>query len=132
MILALVIAGAVAACSGKGFAPGTVRAGLPAGQPGKGRPPVTLGEKNFTEQFILGQIYAQALHAKGIFGFQNVAPVVSKPVLSREGPGFAQTLNAVSATLSTRAIQRMNAAVDVDHRAPAAVARRFLAGTLLR
>ncbi len=316
VILALVIAGALAACSGKSFAPKTARAVLPAGQPGRNRPPITLGDKNFTEQFILGQLYAQALRAKGytvhlkpnigpsevtdtalirgqidlypeytgvivsalqsitlaapgaeapaqapprsateayeqaatfedrrgfelldptpfqnadrvattpafasahglrtmmdlahlgsftyggppenrtryegvrgmqqayglsrvrfvaypigaqyqalndgkvdtiavfttdgrllhghyrvladpkdIFGFQNLAPVVNKQVLSREGPAFAQTLNAVSATLSTRAIQRMNAAVDVEHRAPAAVVRSFLAATLLR
>jgi osmoprotectant transport system substrate-binding protein len=33
--------------------------------PGTGRPPVTLGAKNFTEEFILGQLYAQALQAVG-------------------------------------------------------------------
>lgn len=33
--------------------------------PGKGRPPVTIGDKNFTEQFILGQLYDQALTAEG-------------------------------------------------------------------
>ena len=33
--------------------------------PGVGKPPVTLGTKNFTEQLILGQLYAQALRAKG-------------------------------------------------------------------
>jgi osmoprotectant transport system substrate-binding protein len=299
------------ACGGKSFAPNTRPVSLPAGQPGKGRPAVTLGDKNFTEQFILGQLYAQALRAKGytvnlkpdigpsgitgaelingkidlypeytgvivsalqninlagpggaqasakspprsakqayeqaaqyedsrgftmldptpfedadriattpayasahglrtmsdlkklgsftyggppenrrryeglrgmqqayglnnvrfvaypigaqyqalasgkvntiavfttdgrlldghyavltdpknIFGYQNVAPVVNKSVLSREGRGFAQTLNAVSSKLTTQAIQRMNAAVDVSHQNPAAVARKFL------
>lgn len=33
--------------------------------PGKGKPAVTLGDKNFAEQFIVGQLYAQALRAKG-------------------------------------------------------------------
>jgi osmoprotectant transport system substrate-binding protein len=33
--------------------------------PGADKPPVVLGTKNFTEQFILGQLYAQALRAKG-------------------------------------------------------------------
>jgi osmoprotectant transport system substrate-binding protein len=33
--------------------------------PGTGRPPVTIGDKNFTEQFILGQLYYQALTAQG-------------------------------------------------------------------
>ena len=34
-------------------------------QPGKGKPAVTIGDKNFTEQYILGELYAQALRAKG-------------------------------------------------------------------
>lgn len=34
-------------------------------QPGKGKPPITFGSKDFTEQFILGELYTQALKAKG-------------------------------------------------------------------
>jgi len=34
-------------------------------QPGKGKPAVTIGDKNFTEQYVLGELYAQALKAKG-------------------------------------------------------------------
>lgn len=34
-------------------------------QPGAGKPAVTLGSKDFTEQFILGELYTQALQAKG-------------------------------------------------------------------
>jgi osmoprotectant transport system substrate-binding protein len=37
----------------------------PAFLPGTGRPPVTIGDKNFTEQFILGELYYQALSAQG-------------------------------------------------------------------
>src|SRR3984885_7926308 len=33
--------------------------------PGPGKPPVTIGDKNFTEENILGQLYTQALQAKG-------------------------------------------------------------------
>ncbi|HXB16103.1 MAG TPA: glycine betaine ABC transporter substrate-binding protein [Solirubrobacteraceae bacterium] len=33
--------------------------------PGVGKPTVTLGDKNFAEENILGQLYAQALRAKG-------------------------------------------------------------------
>ena len=36
-----------------------------ADQPGKGKPAVTLGTKDFTEEFILGELYKQALEAKG-------------------------------------------------------------------
>jgi osmoprotectant transport system substrate-binding protein len=34
-------------------------------QPGKGKPPVTIGTKDFTEEFILGELYKGALEAKG-------------------------------------------------------------------
>jgi osmoprotectant transport system substrate-binding protein len=36
-----------------------------AGQPGEGKPGVTIGTKDFTEEFVLGNLYAQALEAKG-------------------------------------------------------------------
>ena len=36
-----------------------------ASGPGAGKPAVTLGDKNFAEENILGQLYAQALRAKG-------------------------------------------------------------------
>jgi osmoprotectant transport system substrate-binding protein len=34
-------------------------------EPGAGKPAVTIGDKNFPEENILGQLYAQALEAKG-------------------------------------------------------------------
>jgi osmoprotectant transport system substrate-binding protein len=34
-------------------------------QPGKGKPTVTIGTKDFTEEFVLGELYKQALEAKG-------------------------------------------------------------------
>jgi osmoprotectant transport system substrate-binding protein len=33
--------------------------------PGAGKPAVTIGDKNFTEQFVLGELYYQALSAEG-------------------------------------------------------------------
>jgi osmoprotectant transport system substrate-binding protein len=36
-----------------------------ASGPGVGKPQVTIGDKNFTEENILGQLYSQALEAKG-------------------------------------------------------------------
>ena len=36
-----------------------------AAQPGKGKPTVTIGTKDFTEEFILGELYKGALEAKG-------------------------------------------------------------------
>jgi osmoprotectant transport system substrate-binding protein len=34
-------------------------------QPGKGKPAVTIGTKDFTEEFVLGELYTRALKAKG-------------------------------------------------------------------
>jgi osmoprotectant transport system substrate-binding protein len=33
--------------------------------PGTGKPPVTIGDKNYTEQFVLGELYYEALKAEG-------------------------------------------------------------------
>lgn len=63
---------------------------------------------------------------KHIFGFQYVAPVVSKKLLASEGPAFTQTLNAVSAKLTIPAMQKLNFAVAIDKLDPAAVAKKFL------
>jgi osmoprotectant transport system substrate-binding protein len=63
---------------------------------------------------------------KHVFGFQNVAPVVKKSVLAAEGTAFAQTLNKVSALLSIKAIQQMNAAVSIDKQSATSVASQFL------
>ncbi len=71
--------------------------------------------------------YVILTDTKHIYGFQNVAPVVSQKLLSREGPAFAQTLNAVSAKLTTHVMQQLNAAVDIDKVDPATVASKFLA-----
>ena len=44
--------------------------------PGNGRPTVTIGDKNYTEQFVLGELYYEALKAQG-FSVQlnrNIGP----------------------------------------------------------
>ena len=63
---------------------------------------------------------------KGLFGFQNGVPLVRKDVLTREGPAFAQTLNAVSALLTTSEMRHMNAAMSIGAKSPTAVADQFL------
>jgi osmoprotectant transport system substrate-binding protein len=70
--------------------------------------------------------YAVLADPKNIFGFQNVALVVSKKVLDKEGPAFAQTIDNVSSKLTTEAVQAMNKAVVLDKQDPAAVAKQFL------
>ena len=63
---------------------------------------------------------------KGIFGFQNIVPVVSKKVLAQQGPEFTRTLNAVNSKLTNDALQSMNGAVDLKGQKPPDVARQFL------
>jgi osmoprotectant transport system substrate-binding protein len=79
-----------------------------------------------TDGQLQGGRYVVLDDPKNVFGFQNVTPIVSSRVLSAEGPGFENTLNAVSGTLTTRAMQQMNAAVAIDKQSPADVARQFL------
>ena len=63
---------------------------------------------------------------KGVFGFQNIAPVVSRRVLRQQGPEFARTLDAVSRELTNEALQDMNGAVDLHGAEPRDVAAEFL------
>jgi osmoprotectant transport system substrate-binding protein len=50
------------ACGNVGSSGGS---GPSAGDDGGGGPTITVGSKNFTEQYVLGELYAQALEAKG-------------------------------------------------------------------
>jgi osmoprotectant transport system substrate-binding protein len=70
--------------------------------------------------------YTILTDTKHIFGFQNVVPVFKKDLLTKEGPAFAQTLNAVDAKLTNTVMQGLNAAVDIDKVDPATVASKFL------
>jgi osmoprotectant transport system substrate-binding protein len=71
--------------------------------------------------------YTVLAEPKHVFGFQNAAVIVKQSVLKAEGPAFAQTIDKVSALLTTQAIQKMNAAVALDQQQPATVAHQFLA-----
>ena len=44
--------------------------------PGADKPPVTIGDKNYTEQFVIGELYRQALQAEGfnVQLNQNIGP----------------------------------------------------------
>jgi osmoprotectant transport system substrate-binding protein len=63
---------------------------------------------------------------EGIFGFQNIAPLIDRKLLDRLGPEFVPTVNAVSEKLTNDALREMNAAVDLEEQEPADVAARFL------
>jgi osmoprotectant transport system substrate-binding protein len=52
--------------------------------PGTGKPAVTIGDKNYTEQFLLGELYTQALNAQGFDAVlnRNIGPTeVTIPAL---------------------------------------------------
>lgn len=70
--------------------------------------------------------YKVLTDTKGIFGYQNVVPVINAKKLKAEGPAFAATCNKVSALLTTKAILVLNKAVQIDKKDPQAVADAFL------
>ena len=65
VLLAVLLATAVAACGSSKKKNTTTSAPVVTGKPGAGKPAVVIGDKNFEEEFVLGDLYAQALQAKG-------------------------------------------------------------------
>jgi osmoprotectant transport system substrate-binding protein len=63
LLALLLLIAALAACGGSGGSSATGRSA--AGQPGAGRPPVTIGTKSSPVSLLLGQLYAQALRTRG-------------------------------------------------------------------
>ncbi len=70
--------------------------------------------------------YVVLTDPKHVFGFQNVGLVVKSSVVSASGPAFTETINAVNALLTQKAIIALNAGVVLDKQSPAAVAAAFL------
>jgi osmoprotectant transport system substrate-binding protein len=79
-----------------------------------------------TDGQLQGGKYTVLKDPKNIFGYEQVAPIVNQKTLDKEGPAFAETINALSAKLTTEAMQKMNGAVDLDKQSPADVAKTFL------
>ncbi len=88
---------------------------------------VKVGTIFTTDPQLLSGKYAVLADNKKLFGFQNVAPIVKKSLLTAEGPAFTQTINKVSALLTLPAIIKMNAAVQLDQQPASKVAHEFLA-----
>jgi osmoprotectant transport system substrate-binding protein len=79
-----------------------------------------------TDPQLAGPNYRLLKDTRNVFGFQNVAPVVSKELATQLGPKFRQTVDAVSAKLTLAAMRAMNQAVQIDKKTPKAVAQAFL------
>jgi len=114
-VLVLAAAALVAGCgssggnfSAKSFAPVTAVVSFPSGQPGHGKPAVTLGSKNFTEALILGQLYAQALAAEGftVHLKQNIGPteVIDPGLLNHSIDMYPEYIGEVITTLTNIAL----------------------------
>jgi osmoprotectant transport system substrate-binding protein len=80
-----------------------------------------------TDGQLLGGKFTLLSDPRHVFGFQNVAPIVKKSVLSAEGPAFEETVGKVSRLLTIPAIQQMNKAVSIDKQSASSVAKQFLA-----
>jgi osmoprotectant transport system substrate-binding protein len=61
-----------------------------------------------------------------LFAFQNLAPVIRRDLVRKYGKRLTGPINALSARLTTSAMQTMNAAVDLRGERPRQVAARFL------
>jgi osmoprotectant transport system substrate-binding protein len=79
-----------------------------------------------TDPQLESKTYTVLKDTKNVFGFQNVAPVVTKKLAAQLGPKFRLTVNAVSAKLTLPAMRAMNRAVGIDKKTPKAVAQAFL------
>jgi osmoprotectant transport system substrate-binding protein len=87
---------------------------------------VTGGDGFSTDPQQLSGKYTVLTDTKHIYGFQNIAPVISQKTLAAGGAELKSTVNAVSSKLTLAAMRAMNKAVGIDKKTPAAVAAAFL------
>jgi osmoprotectant transport system substrate-binding protein len=109
-LLALVAALPLAACGGDDDdeQAGGQTTEQAAAQPGEGKPPVTLGTKDFTEEFVLGELYKQALEAKGytVNLKKNIGSteIIDKALTSNEIDGYPEYLGVAVAVVARKDI----------------------------
>ncbi len=81
---------------------------------------------NTTDGQLADRDYRLLTDPKRVFATNHVAPVISRRALATHGTRLRVTIDAVSAKLTTGAMRKMNAAVDIDKRTPRVVAAEFL------
>jgi osmoprotectant transport system substrate-binding protein len=79
-----------------------------------------------SEGQLAGHRYVVLADPRGLFASGHVAPIVSDKVLTAYGPRLASAIDAVTRVLTTPAMRRMNAEVDLHGRSAASVAAAFL------
>jgi osmoprotectant transport system substrate-binding protein len=87
---------------------------------------VQAADVNTTDGELTSGNYRLLKDPRHALGWGNVVPVASPRLLDIEGPVFAATVDKVSSLLTLGVMRRLNAAVEVSHQDPAAVARKFL------
>jgi len=88
---------------------------------------VTGGDGFTTDPQQNSKKYTALVDNKHIFGFQNVAPVVSKKLLTgADGTQIAQISNKVSSLLTIKAMRSMDKAAYVQKQTPPKIAQAFL------
>ena len=112
-LLALLAALAMAACGDdddddEPSGGGGQEASESADMPGEGKPAVTLGTKDFTEEFVLGELYKQALEAKGytVNLKKNIGAteIIDKALTSDEIDGYPEYLGVAVAVVARQDI----------------------------
>jgi osmoprotectant transport system substrate-binding protein len=109
-LLALVAALPLAACGDDDDeqAGGQSTTEQAAAKPGEGKPPVTLGTKDFTEEFVLGELYKQALEAKGytVKLKKNIGSteIIDKALTSKQIDGYPEYLGVSVAVVARKDI----------------------------
>jgi osmoprotectant transport system substrate-binding protein len=82
-----------------------------------------------TDGQLAGRRYVLLDDPRGVFATQHAAPIISRRVLREHGPRLRAVIDAVSRRLTASAMRKMNAAMALDGRSPAAVAGAFLRDT---
>src|SRR5919198_6095211 len=99
---------AAAGCGGDNNQGGGGGGTSASGQPGKGKPPVTIGTKDFTEEFVLGELYKQALEAKGykVNLKKNIGSteIIDKALTSGQIDGYPEYLGVSVAVVARKDI----------------------------
>jgi osmoprotectant transport system substrate-binding protein len=122
VLVALVAAG----CGGNGGGGGGGGGGGSAqSQPGAGKPAVTIGTKDFTEEFVLGELYKQALEAKGykvnLKSNIGATEIVDKALTSGKIDAYPEYTGETVATVANKNILTGSAAKTVQ------IAKQFYA-----
>ena len=79
-----------------------------------------------TDPQLISTKYVVLKEPRNMFGFQHVAPVLSKKLVAENGTRLTSTLNQVNSLLTAKAMIAMNKAVGLDKKPAASVAHTFL------